>query len=303
MLTRAPALPQFGGPVSRLAARVESATLLDAASGLTLFLVVVFGFDAWWAKFVGYAAFLVFLFHPASIRQWPFWAAIAGASTLSLLVDWSSADNHKYLLAYWLWVMTLAHAVGPEPFQVRLLVSNARFFAVFIFLGAALQKFFSPTYMSGEMFETLLLLDDRFRAFAQLAGIDQTIPDAAVKVVTVLKSPMSMVANNELVFPSNDRVHVVAQLITWYDVYVQFAIGLAFLFGRRATDIAGHALLLFFIFTTYLPAPVFGFGWTLGILGFILAKDRFRQLSLAYLAAFAAILLYQAPWREWVLQS
>jgi hypothetical protein len=118
----------------------------------------------------------------------------------------------------------------------------------------------------------------------------------------MLKSPMSVVENNELIFPSNDRVNLIARLITWYDIYVQFAIGLFFLPNRRITDILGHAFLLFFIFTTYLPAPVFGFGWTLAILGFILARSRFKHLPVLYLAAFVAILLYQAPWREWVLQ-
>jgi hypothetical protein len=300
MLMRAPAIA-LNSPLHRIAERVNAIPILDAASGLTLFLVVVFGFDAWWAKAVGYAAFLLFLLQPQAIRTWPFWAAIAGASTLGLLSDWYGADNHKYLLAYWLWVVTLAHAVKPKEFGETLLVSNARFFAVFIFLGAALQKFFSPTYMSGEMFETLLLLDERFRAFASLAGVDLAIPDAAGKIVTLLKSPMSIVENNELVFPSNDHVNLIARAITWYDIYVQFAIGLFFLPNRRVTDMFGHAFLLFFIFTTYLPAPVFGFGWTLAILGFVLARSRFQQLPILYLAAFLAILLYQAPWREWVI--
>jgi hypothetical protein len=300
MLMRTPAAPA-NSALSRLVNRVNAVSVLDAASGLTLFLVVVFGFDAWWAKAVGYSAFLVFLFQPDAIRTWPFWAAIAGASTLGLLSDWYGADNHKYLLAYWLWVITLSHAVKPQGLGERLLAADARFFAVFIFLGAALQKFFSPTYMSGEMFETLLLLDERFRAFAALAGVDLAVPDAASKIVTLLKSPMSIVENNELVFPSNDLVNLIARAITWYDVYVQFAIGLFFLPNRRMTDMFGHGLLLFFIFTTYLPAPVFGFGWTLAILGFILARMRFQQLPVLYLTAFLAILLYQAPWREWVI--
>lgn len=304
MLIRAPTVS--ASPKSRYRwamHRLAGASLLDAASGLTLFLVVVFGFDAWWAKFVGYAAFLVYMLYPQSIKSWPFWGAIAAASTFALLSEWYAADNHKFLLAYWLWVMTLAHAVRPLGFQEVLLVTNARFFAVFIFLGAALQKFFSPTYMSGEMFETLLLLDDRFRAFAVLAGIDPLIPDTAVKAATLLKSTMSIVDNNTLIFPSNDRLNFIARLITWYDVYFQFAIGLLFLSGRRATDLVGHCLLLFFVFTTYLPAPVLGFGWTLAIMGFILAKHRFQYLPALYLASFIAILLYQAPWREWVLQT
>jgi hypothetical protein len=73
------------------------------------------------------------------------------------------------------------------------------------------------------------------------------------------------------------------------------------LFCRKATDIAAHALLLFLIVTTYLPAPVFGFGITLSIMGFALAKDRCQIISAAYLVSDVAVIVYQVPWRDWVL--
>jgi len=95
----------------------------------------------------------------------------------------------------------------------------------------------------------------------------------------------------------------VARLITWYDFYVQLAIGILFLFGKRITDYLAHVCLLFFIFTTYLPAPVFGFGWTLSIMGLCITKDRFRILHLIYFVSFIAILLFQIPWRDWVLST
>jgi hypothetical protein len=86
-----------------------------------------------------------------------------------------------------------------------------------------------------------------------------------------------------------------------YDVYVQLAIGLLFIPRRYWTDLAGHILLLFFVFTTYLPAPVFGFGWTMSMLGLITAFHRINSLIYWYFAAFLAVLVYQVPWREWVL--
>jgi hypothetical protein len=82
---------------------------------------------------------------------------------------------------------------------------------------------------------------------------------------------------------------------------VQVFIGVCLVFNRRFSDLLAHTALLFFIFTTYLPAPVFGFGWTLAIMGVTLTKDRFPRWALAYLAACVAVVLYQMPWRNWVL--
>ena len=76
------------------------------------------------------------------------------------------ADNHKYLLCHWLWVMCVAHIPGDRELTDRIIRFNARFFLIFIFLGAAVQKYLSVTYISGGMFELELLLDGRFRAFA-----------------------------------------------------------------------------------------------------------------------------------------
>ena len=60
-------------------------------------------------------------------------------------------------------------------------------------------------------------------------------------------------------------------------------------------------MILFFIFTTYIPAPVFGFGVTLSVLGFALDKERLPFISAAYLLSVVAVLIYQVPWRDWVL--
>ena len=94
-----------------------------------------------------------------------------------------------------------------------------------------------------------------------------------------------------------------AQLITLYDLYVQVAIGALLLFRRATTDLIAHLLLLFFIFTTYIPAPVLGFGFILSILGFALVKEQSQYLSAAYLFSMVAVIFYQVPWREWVLAT
>jgi hypothetical protein len=305
-------LASFHWCVESVVHRVQDLSLFDTVAALTLFLVVVFGvgvgggmisggFEQRAFRIASQVVLLGVLLHWPLLRNSALWAILAIIATWALVGRWYVSDNHKYLLVYWLWVVTIASWFGPGPEADRILRINARFFLVFIFLGAALQKWFSPRYMSAEMFEMCLLLDGRFRAFAHLVGIDKSVTDAALLNYTTLKSPLSKVINNELLLPATDRSRLVALTLTWYDLLVQVFIGACLLFNRRVPDLLAHAALLFFIFTTYLPAPVLGFGWTLTILGFTLSKDRFPRLALAYLAASVAVLLYQVPWRQWVL--
>jgi predicted nucleic acid-binding Zn finger protein len=222
-------------------------------------------------------------------------------ASLTLVQERDLADNHKYLLCYWLWVMCIAHIPDGHELRDRIIRVNARFFLVFIFLGAALQKFVSSSYMSGAMFELELLLDGRFHAFAHLVGIDSALGEESLRRLILLANPYVQVLNDKILLLSGDRVHFVANLITLYDFYVQVAIGALFLFRRAMTDMIANLLLLFFIFTTYIPAPVLGFGFTLSVLGFALVKERSQFLTAAYLLSMVAVLFYQMPWREWVL--
>jgi hypothetical protein len=166
-----------------------------------------------------------------------------------------------------------------------------------------MQKLASPTYRSGEMFESFLYLDARFTAFGKLIGIDPAVPYAVQKTIAFFRSPFSEVINNELILPGIDRARVVALVLTWWDVSLQALIGLLLLLRRPMTDKFAHILLLLFILTTYLPAPVYGFGWILGTMGFALAKEKFPRIASAYLICFVVILLYQMPWRECVLAA
>jgi hypothetical protein len=296
-IERFPGLSQFHALIKF----VHDLDLLEAVSLLTLVLSVIFGFEYWLFVTVARICLLVFVLHPRSIRRPEFWLTLSLAGTIVLILDWEGADNHKYLLAYWLWVVFIAHLFAQPADQRRLLRFNARFFLCFVFLAASTQKISSPGFRSGEMFEHLLYVDARFTAFGKLMGISPDVPDAVKKRISLLRSPFAQVENNELEIPGSDRARTAALLLTWWDLSLQMLIGLLLLFRWPVTDKFAHILLLFFIFTTYLPAPVFGFGWILAIMGFALAKENFPRIAAVYVICFVAILLYPVPWREWVL--
>src|SRR6266568_2691837 len=289
---------------SKFGALVEFARnldLLQTVSLLTLVLTVVFGFEHWLFHIVARICFLTFVLHPRSIRRPQFWLALALTGTITIILTWERVDNHKYLLDYWLWVLFVVHLFSQAERQQRMILLSARFFLCLIFLAAAAQKLSSHSYRSGEMFEHYLYVDQRFAGFGKLIGIDPSVGEAVKKRIMFLRSPFAQVECNVIHITGSDRARIAAIAMSWWDVGLQLTIGVLLLFQWRRTDLIAHLLLLFFIFTTYIPAPVFGFGWILAIMGFALAKDRFPRIATAYLVCFFAILLYQLPWREWVL--
>ena len=288
-------------PFHALVGFVHGLDLLHTVSLLTLVLAVIFGFEHWLFEVVARICFLVFILYPRSIRRPEFWLVLSLAGTVVIVLDWEGADNHKYLLAYWLWVLFIAHLFAQSEQQRRTVLINARFFLCFVFLAAATQKLSSSSYRSGEMFEYFLYIDQRFTAFGKLIGISPEVPDAVTKKIALLRSPFAQVEGNELNIPASDRARVAALVLTWWDFSLQLLIGSLLIVRRPMTDKIAHTLLLFFIATTYLPAPVFGFGWILAIMGFALAKEKFPRIAAVYMISFFVILLYQLPWRDWVL--
>lgn len=286
-----------------LVAFVKQLDLVETVSVLTLFLAVVFAFPHWLTQIVVRICLFLFLLSPKIIRSPLFWLALSLSSTAVIIQDWHASDNHKYLLLYWLWVVFLCHFFREPGQKRRTLLVNARFFLCFIFLAASAQKLSSPSYRSGEMFEYLLYVDTRFTAFGKLAGIDPAVPEAVQKRISFFRSPFSQVTDNDLQLPGSDRARAVGLLSTWWDLLIQLAMGMLFLFRRSITDQFAHICLLLFIFTTYLLAPVFGFGWILAIMGFTLAKENFPRIATVYIISFVMILLYQLPWRDWVLAA
>jgi hypothetical protein len=297
--TFAPAAP-FAAWLERPVRQIREA---DSVTYLTLFLAVMFGFTTWYYQLSAALGLFIVLLAPSAAKRPALWAILALAASVTVIQERDLADNHKYLLCYWLWVMCIAHLASERDLRNEIIRFNARFFLVFIFLGAALQKFVSSGYMSGAMFELELLLDARFYAFAHLLGIDSALGQESLRRLILLGNPYVQVLDNRVLFMSDELVHSVAKLITLYDFYVQVAIGALLLFRRVVTEWVAHILLLFFIFTTYIPAPVLGFGLTLSILGFALVKERSQVLSVAYLLSMIAVLVYQVPWREWVLAT
>ncbi len=174
--------------VERLSQVLTDIRKADSVTYVTLVLAVVFGFPSWYYQFSAQLALLIVLLVPSTAKRPALWGFLAIVASIGVVLERDLADNHKYLLCYWLWVMCIAHIPDGSEFRDQIIRFNARFFLVFIFLGAVLQKFLSSSYMSGAMFELELLLDPRFHAFGKLVGIDANLAAESLRRALMLRT-------------------------------------------------------------------------------------------------------------------
>lgn len=288
------------GAYLRARKTLQTATPLDLATTLTTLLVAFHGFKIWFVRLPSQALVVLGLIFRTWLSHPLFWLLLALLAGARIVYLWQDVDNHKYILFYWLCLLALAHALSDDALKQKLVLTNARFFLVFIMLGAAAQKLVSPSYMDSSFFELALLTDGRFRGLTALFGIDPGPALQAREFLGWFKSPYVTVQGNAIVLPTPPALSALASFVTWYDLIIQIVIGAAFLLGRRAGDLVGHTALLLFIFTAYFAAPVIGFAWALIIFGVLLAKDRFPNLAMLYVLALVATTLYRVPWKGWV---
>jgi len=220
------------------------------------------------------------------------WLAAGLLVAASCLMNWQSADNHKYLLAYWcLGIFCCLGTGAPE----QSLAQIGRWLIGAVFGIAVVQKTLSPDYLTGDFFYYELLFDDRFENLAQyLGGVNRFIVELNESARSALTSYDSTLTAVKL--SSTDRIVWLAGFITWWNYLIQLAIAVAWLSPEgRWPSRARHPLLLVFLFSTYLIAPVTGFGWVLIIMALCCLKPGSTRTQLSYLLAFVVLQAYTFP--------
>jgi hypothetical protein len=262
---------------------------------LSLALIIFAGYSA--SYFTIAVAFLVLpaLLYRPLLEHWLFWTLIAAVSCFVVLHQWYHIDNHKFLLFYWTLTLALAFSLSPER-QQAFLARTARFLLIFIMAGAVIQKTLSTSYLDASFFEFSFLTDSRFELFMTALGADRADLKHNQEIINWIESAYLENDISATILRSSRSVRIIAVIVTWWDYLIQLAIAVAFLIRRRLFDLLGHILLLGFIVTTYLVAPVIGFGWTLSILGYAMSAERFPKLALCYLATFPLLTVYGLPW-------
>jgi hypothetical protein len=235
---------------------------------------------------------------PGLLRQPGLWIALTFLTGLRVVLDWSLADNHAYLLCYWCLAVSIA-LCSRDPSAClavngRLLIGLAFFFATLWKVGL------STDYLDGRFFRITLLTDPRFAGFAQLAG--GLLPEHFEDLRMFVKQHVDGQLFAPSFLPTEPlRFRLLATAMTWWTVAIEGALALTFLWPvERGLSKMRDAILLTFCVTTYAVATVAGFGWLLLALGVAQCEPERRKTQLLYLLVFALILFYRDV--SWVAQ-
>ena len=256
---------------------------------LSAVLVIINGHTLWWVKGPCYALMVAALAVPVlQTRPW-LWFATAFFVGCGTINEWATADNHKYLMAYWL-IAVGCVCVAKADFRREVLYSNGRWLMVAVMGFATFWKLTSSSYMLGDFFEYTFLTDQRFRGFvAFMTDVSpQQLAENTALVDRLHFSPELDLSPHSL--NTSSQVHWLARLTTWWTVLIEGTTMVLFLLPTKFKyGWLRHVVLLGFAATTYAIAPVAGFGCLLMLLGMSQCIDRHKSFFSVYVAMFIAI--------------
>ncbi len=283
---------QWLSALNVLLGKIAALRGFDLYATLTLFLLLLYSDDSPWIRIpITVLCILAFIFVPLR-RSAKFWFVVALLVLVSNYQNWYQADNHKYLHGYWCVALFCAlHTRDPE----RSAGIAARWLIGLTFLWAVFWKLSSDDYLNGSFFHFSLLIDERFHRVAQgLGGLTERMNElnhAAYRALVNYDSHLSAVG-----LASGPAIAGVAALMTWWTLILEALIAVAFLWPEeKFISKWRDYFLLLFILTTYLVAPVVGFGWVLAIMGLAQTSNRSALLTLLYIVTFVSLQVYRLP--------
>lgn len=277
--------------MTRWLAPISDASTRRYVERLTLILLLLYGGNDWYTRLPLSAAAIAALVVPSLARTYGFWFFCAVVALTGCVRDWATADNHKYLIAYWCFAL-YAYWRGRNR---ETLVRAARLLIGFCFLFAVLWKLRSADYVAGDFYQFTLLTDARFEFFTRAGGVDPGMlaqNRAALRALTFPGGTLDEV-------PLLGEVRTIALALTWLTILVESLIAIAFLSPPKSLLARWRdPLLVVFAAGTYLLAPVIGFGWALLTMG-LAQSDGDRSLHRwAYGGGFTLLVLYRFPWQQ-----
>jgi hypothetical protein len=269
----------------------------EALPLLTVVLLLTATPDQWYLRGPLVAVFALAVAYRRWLATPQFWYVVATLLGTTVYLNWESSDNHKYLFVYWCLALCGAFSL-PQAQQAAALASSSRWLIGLCMLLAAMWKLAMPDYRDGSFFEYTLLADERFAYFTStIAGLSlKALADNRALVELVREGHLRGANISSVVFSTSPAIGYLAQAMTWWTVAIESLLAIAFLApDRRVTAVGRNTLLLIFAATTYVIAPVRGFGWMLMLLGLGQCEERERAFRPLFLAALVLIQLYTLP--------
>lgn len=236
----------------------RSAEKFDTYALATLFIIVVYhdANELLWSLFNCLAAIGLVI---RRIRlSGLFWLVLGLTVLAQASHGWAQANNHDFLLGYWCVAIGLA-ALRPDP--VKILARSGRLLIGLVFALAFAWKLMTPDYLSGDFFEKTILTDSRFEQFAyRVCGLPTDLHKKNDDFHDELRS--SDAVEESISLYATPQTRLISSFVTIWTLLIEGLIAFAFLVGRPRQP-AGIFFLAVFCVSTYLVAPIIGFGATL----------------------------------------
>lgn len=275
--------------LDRLAVLAAPERRFELVGLMTLLLLLLFPENIWYLKVGVYGLSILAILHRPLLRSPALWLALTFFLVAGHARSWFYIDNHKFLITYWCLAVGLAR-LAAEPMQA--LRHSARYLIGLAFLFAVVAKLLSPDYLSGAFFEGMLLSDVRFARVASFVG---GIPLQNIQFSDLARLDLAEIGDPALPlpYPSSGRLSAFAFVLTWWTLFIELAVALAFLWPEdRGLSRWRDAVLLVFMITTYPIAPVIGFAWVLAAMGVAQAStQRSARWTGLYVATYLAVML------------
>jgi len=266
---------------------------LDLIAIMTILLFLSYAHTSWYVRIpISIIAGVAFIYSPLRTRA-AFWLIITSILIFGSYQRWYAIDNHKYLMTYWsLAIFCSLLTDDPEKslaFNGRLLIGLSFLFAVF-------WKVTSLEFMDSTFFQYALLVDDRFSGVATLLG---NLSDNFIDINNNARLTLMNYANSlkSVQLETTPRIRDLAIALTWWTILIETLIFIAFLLpvGKFISKWRDYFLIVFIV-STYLIAPVIGFGWLLVVMGIAQSSDRSGRVQLLYILSFLVLQIYRFPW-------
>lgn len=213
------------------------------------------------------------LFSDKLLYSSPLWLLNGTLLALGVADTWYNADNHKWLMCYWTFVCALSVGHRERPAGV-ILRQNARLLIGLCFGFATLWKIIGWQYFDGHFFFFQFSFDSRFEIVTQVLGMPEAAYQYNQKAMD--RTLLAREPGDGFVIVYTPAMLYAAIAFCWWTIFIEYLIFHAYIF-RAPRWLHEHRdwTLLAFIFTTYLLAPVVGFGSVLIIMG-LAQCDRHR---------------------------
>ncbi|MFN0214185.1 MAG: hypothetical protein ACKVT2_08010 [Saprospiraceae bacterium] len=292
-LGQAGVFERFRSGLSALMASFDILKLEEQAAILTLPLLMLYVQAKWYVEIPVVALCVMGLIFHTIRHSAYFWFALVCFMAAGIYFSWEVSDNHKYAICYWCLSIFFIKWMKAGEAELR---TSARLLLGFIFAFAVGWKLASPDFMNGDFFQYNFLFDKRFSGKFELIGLlDPQILEKDLIAQKALINYGSNLSTVNILKPEGWQTMAVA--LAWWTIFLEGLIALCFLLPERIRLAGmGDYLLMIFIASTYVVAPVIGFGWLLITMGVIGCKPERRKTRFLYLAVLLLLLLFRLPW-------